>query len=78
MSGNTGRQEGNKDDLDKAQRGNKASVDEYQCQKWLDSQEPGSVIYASLGSVSNVIPSRLIQPGLGLEASNRPFIWVTR
>ncbi|XVE61623.1 hypothetical protein DITRI_Ditri06bG0055300 [Diplodiscus trichospermus] len=27
------------DEQDKAQRGNKASVNEYQCLKWLDSQE---------------------------------------
>ncbi|XP_017976030.1 PREDICTED: UDP-glycosyltransferase 73C1 [Theobroma cacao] len=68
----------NKDRLDKAQRGNQASVDENQCQRWLDSQEPGSVIYACLGSLSNVIPSQSIELGLGLEASNRPFIWVMR
>ncbi|XVF30465.1 hypothetical protein REPUB_Repub16aG0060200 [Reevesia pubescens] len=67
-----------KNGLDKAQRGNKASVDEHQCQRWLDSQEPGSVIYACLGSLSNVIPSQSIELGLGLEASNRPFIWVMR
>ena len=35
-----------KDELDKAQRGNKASINEQQCFKWLDSQEPTSVIYA--------------------------------
>ncbi|XWS58756.1 hypothetical protein CRYUN_Cryun08bG0061300 [Craigia yunnanensis] len=43
----------NKDALDKAQRGKKASVDEHQCLGWLDSQKPGSVIYACLGSQSN-------------------------
>ncbi|XVF41670.1 hypothetical protein PTKIN_Ptkin01aG0298500 [Pterospermum kingtungense] len=68
----------NKGGLDKAERGNKASVDEYKCQRWLDSQEPGSVIYACLGSLSNVTPSQLIELGLGLEASNRPFLWVMR
>ncbi|XVF30461.1 hypothetical protein REPUB_Repub16aG0059800 [Reevesia pubescens] len=68
----------NKDALDKAERGNKASVDEHKILRWLDSQKPGSVIYACLGSISNVIPSQSIQLGLGLEASNRPFIWVIR
>ncbi|OMO89614.1 UDP-glucuronosyl/UDP-glucosyltransferase [Corchorus capsularis] len=68
----------NKDDLDKAERGNKASVEGYQCLRWLDSQKPGSVIYACLGSQSHVIPSQSIELGLGLEASNRPFIWVIR
>ncbi|XVE90462.1 hypothetical protein DITRI_Ditri20bG0079900 [Diplodiscus trichospermus] len=68
----------NKDALDMAERGNKTSVDELQCLRWLDSQKPGSVIYACLGSQSNVIPTQSIQLGLGLEASNRPFIWVIR
>ncbi|XVE90454.1 hypothetical protein DITRI_Ditri20bG0079100 [Diplodiscus trichospermus] len=68
----------NKDRLDKSQRGKKASVDENQCQRWLDSQKLGSVIYACRGSISDMIPSQLIELGLGLEASNRPFIWVMR
>ncbi|KAB2049210.1 hypothetical protein ES319_A13G161000v1 [Gossypium barbadense] len=68
----------NKDAMDKAQRGNKASVDEQEFLRWLDSQKPGTVIYACLGSISNLTPSQLIQLGLGLEASNRPFIWVIR
>ncbi|KAK8542846.1 hypothetical protein V6N13_136603 [Hibiscus sabdariffa] len=69
----------NKDATDKAQRGNKGSVDEQQhILRWLDSQESGTVIYACLGSLTNVIPSQLIELGLGLEASNRPFIWVIR
>ncbi|XWS43530.1 hypothetical protein CRYUN_Cryun16bG0111900 [Craigia yunnanensis] len=67
-----------KDDLDKAQRGNKASINEQQCLKWLDSQEPSSVIYACLGSVDSLRPPQLIELGLGLEASNKPFIWVLR
>ncbi|PON31767.1 UDP-glucuronosyl/UDP-glucosyltransferase [Parasponia andersonii] len=68
----------NKDDLDKAQRGNKSSVDEYQCLKWLDSWKPSSVVYVCLGSLCNLVYSQLIELGLGLEASNRPFIWVIR
>ena len=68
----------NENDLDKAQRGNKASVDEYQCLKWLESREPSSVVYACLGSLCNLIPSQLIELGLAVEASERPFIWVIR
>ncbi|XVF56530.1 hypothetical protein PTKIN_Ptkin06aG0128500 [Pterospermum kingtungense] len=69
----------NKDALDMAQRGNnKVSIDGDQCLRWLDSQEPASVTYACLGSQSNVIPAQSIQLGLGLEASNKPFIWVIR
>ncbi|KAK8563507.1 hypothetical protein V6N13_006289 [Hibiscus sabdariffa] len=67
-----------KDEWDKAERGNKASINEQQCLKWLDSQESGSVIYACLGSISTVKCPELIELGLGLEASNKPFIWVLR
>ncbi|GMP84815.1 hypothetical protein CsSME_00038190 [Camellia sinensis var. sinensis] len=68
----------NKNNLDKAQRGNKAVIDENQCLKWLDEQEPGSVVYACLGSLSRLTAPQLIKLGLGLEASKRPFVWVIR
>ncbi|KAH7843751.1 hypothetical protein Vadar_020367 [Vaccinium darrowii] len=68
----------NKDGSDKAQRGNKASIDEIECMKWLDKQEPGSVVYACLGSISRLAPTQLIELGLGLELSKRPFVWVIR
>ncbi|KAF8395295.1 hypothetical protein HHK36_019238 [Tetracentron sinense] len=66
----------NKEILDKAERGNKASIEANQCLKWLDSKQPSSVVYACLGSLCRLRPSQLIEIGLGLEASNRPFIWV--
>lgn len=68
----------NKDYLDKAQRGNITSLDEHKCLKWLDSKNPNSVVYVCLGSLCNLIPSQMMELGLGLEASNRPFIWVIR
>jgi UDP-glucosyl transferase 73C len=68
----------NKDDFDKAQRGDKASVDEHHCLKWLDSWEPGSVVYACLGTLTSIAPKQLIELGLGLEASKKPFIWVLK
>jgi hypothetical protein len=68
----------NVDNLDKAERGNKASIEEYECLKWLDAREPCSVLYACLGSLCNLITSQLIELGLGLEASKKPFIWVIR
>jgi UDP-glucosyl transferase 73C len=68
----------NKDDVDKVHRGDKSSIDESECLKWLDSQQPRSVIYVCLGSLCNLITPQLMELGLGLEASNKPFIWVTR
>lgn len=64
------------DDL--AARGDKASIDKEQCLLWLDSMKPRSVIYVSFGSLANINFSQLIEIGLGLEASNCPFLWVIR
>ncbi|KAK2983729.1 hypothetical protein RJ640_024082 [Escallonia rubra] len=66
----------NKDISDKFERGNKASIDENKCLGWLDSMEPKTVVYACHGSQCRLIPSQLVELGLGLEASNHPFIWV--
>ncbi|XP_039013469.1 UDP-glycosyltransferase 73C5-like [Hibiscus syriacus] len=67
-----------KDESDKAERGNRSSINEQQCLQWLDSQDPNSVIYACLGTISTIKSPELIELGLGLEASNKPFIWVLR
>ncbi|XP_071697687.1 UDP-glycosyltransferase 73E1-like [Rutidosis leptorrhynchoides] len=68
----------NKDNLDKAERGNKAAINEHDCLKWLDANEPGSVVYISLGTLTRVPTDQLIELGLGLESSNVPFIWCIR
>ncbi|KAF7804388.1 UDP-glycosyltransferase 73C3-like [Senna tora] len=69
----------NKDDVDKAQRGNdKYHHQEEEYMKWLDSWPERSVIYVCLGSLNRVTPEQLMELGLGLEATKRPFIWVLR
>ncbi|KAL3628432.1 hypothetical protein CASFOL_027478 [Castilleja foliolosa] len=68
----------NEDELDKVERGNKSSIDEHECLKWLDLQKSSSVIFVCLGSLSRLATAQLVELGLGLEASNRPFIWVIR
>lgn len=68
----------NKENLDKFERGNKAPIDAHQRLEWLNSMKPRSVIYACLGSLCRLVPSQLIELGLGLEASNQPFIWVIK
>ncbi|KAJ4705030.1 Glycosyltransferase [Melia azedarach] len=69
----------NREKIDKFERGNnKASIDDKQCLEFLNSMKPRSVIYACLGSLCRLVPSQLIEIGLGLEASRRPFIWVIK
>ncbi|XP_038903217.1 UDP-glycosyltransferase 73C6-like [Benincasa hispida] len=68
----------NDNKLDRAERGNRASIDEHECTKWLDEQDSCSVVYVSLGSLCNLVTAQLIELGLGLEAANKPFIWVIR
>ncbi|KAJ1419461.1 UDP-glycosyltransferase family, conserved site [Sesbania bispinosa] len=68
----------NKESLDKFERGDKPSIEEKQCLEWLNSMESKSVIYVCLGSLCRLVTSQLIELGLGLEASNRPFIWVVK
>ncbi|KAF5953919.1 hypothetical protein HYC85_006775 [Camellia sinensis] len=68
----------NKEALDMAQKGNKASIDENQCLKWLNLWNPGTVVYACLGTLTRLTTPQLAELGLGLEASKMPFIWVIR
>ncbi|XP_004304331.1 PREDICTED: UDP-glycosyltransferase 73D1 [Fragaria vesca subsp. vesca] len=68
----------NKRNSDRISRGNKSSIDETQCLQWLESMEPRSVIYACLGSLCRLVPAQLMELGLGLEASGKPFIWVVK
>jgi len=68
----------NKDGLDKAQRGNEASINEHHCFKWLDLQQPKSVVYVCFGSICNLIPSQLVELALALEDTKRQFVWVIR
>ncbi|XP_062117406.1 UDP-glycosyltransferase 73D1-like [Humulus lupulus] len=68
----------NKNDLDKVERGNRTYINDRECLEWLDTMEPNSVVYACLGSQCRLVPSQLIELGLGLEASGQPFIWVVK
>ncbi|CAA0830427.1 Threonine dehydratase biosynthetic-chloroplastic [Striga hermonthica] len=68
----------NEDELDKAQRGKRASVDEHECLQWLGSRELGSVVYVCLGSMSRLAAAQLVELGLRLEGSGRSFVWVVR
>ncbi|KAF3444850.1 hypothetical protein FNV43_RR14543 [Rhamnella rubrinervis] len=48
------------------------------CLKWLDQQPPQSVIYIAFGSSTIFDPTQFQELAMGLELSNRPFLWVVR
>ncbi|CAL5335173.1 unnamed protein product [Camellia sinensis] len=68
----------NKADEEKAERGEKNSIDEAAILKWLDSKQPKSVLYVSFGSQSSMAPEQFLELAHALEASGCPFIWVAR
>lgn len=48
------------------------------CITWLDQQPACSVIYAAFGSFTLFDLNQLQELALGLELTNRPFLWVVR
>ncbi|XVE68286.1 hypothetical protein DITRI_Ditri09bG0055600 [Diplodiscus trichospermus] len=48
------------------------------CLRWLDQQPPGSVIYVAFGSFTVFDEIQFQELAVGLELSNRPFLWVVR
>ena len=49
-----------------------------ECLKWLDTQNPNSVMYVNFGSVTVLTPQQVVELGWGLANSNCPFLWVIR
>ncbi|KAG2562505.1 DIMBOA UDP-glucosyltransferase BX9-like [Panicum virgatum] len=48
------------------------------CLNWLDTQEPGSVLYVSFGSFVPIDADEFTELVWGLANSKSPFIWVVR
>ncbi|GMJ10803.1 hypothetical protein like AT3G02100 [Hibiscus trionum] len=48
------------------------------CLQWLNQQPPGSVIYIAFGSFAIFDQIQFQELALGLEQTNRPFLWVVR
>ncbi|GLJ48501.1 hypothetical protein SUGI_1023560 [Cryptomeria japonica] len=48
------------------------------CLEWLDKQSTQSVIYVSFGSLAVWSQSQVEEFAAGLEATQRPFLWVVR
>ncbi|CAI0407743.1 unnamed protein product [Linum tenue] len=65
-------------ELDKLERGNSSVSSSSSCLRWLDDKEQNSVIYVCLGSICNLSSAQLMELALGLEASDKTFLWVVR
>ncbi|CAA2972629.1 UDP-glycosyltransferase 83A1-like [Olea europaea subsp. europaea] len=48
------------------------------CLEWLDQQPSQSVIYVAFGSFTIFNETQFQELALGLELTNRPFLWVVR
>lgn len=48
------------------------------CLAWLDQQPTNSVIYVAFGSFTIFDAAQFQELALGLELTNRPFLWVVR
>ncbi|XP_072087386.1 UDP-glycosyltransferase 83A1-like [Arachis hypogaea] len=52
--------------------------EDFSCLNWLDQQPHGSVIYVAFGSTTLFDEKQFKELALGLELTNRPFLWVVR
>ncbi|KAM0055442.1 putative cyanohydrin beta-glucosyltransferase [Helianthus debilis subsp. tardiflorus] len=48
------------------------------CLEWLDQQPACSVLYIAFGSFATINQTQFEELALGLELTNRPFLWVVR
>ena len=48
------------------------------CMSWLDQQPHCSVVYVAFGSFTLFEQNQFTELALGLELTNRPFLWVVR
>ncbi|XP_038714784.1 UDP-glucose flavonoid 3-O-glucosyltransferase 7-like [Tripterygium wilfordii] len=66
----------NKDDDDKAERGDKSCVSRNRCLNWLDSKNPNSVLYICFGSLVRFSKTQITEIASALEDSGHFFVWV--
>ncbi|CAH1434385.1 unnamed protein product [Lactuca virosa] len=48
------------------------------CINWLDTKDPGSVVFVNFGSITVMTKEQLTEFGWGLANSKKDFLWVTR
>ncbi|XP_031251695.1 linamarin synthase 2-like [Pistacia vera] len=49
-----------------------------ECLKWLDKQEPDSIVYVNYGSITVMSDEHLKEFAWGLANSKHPFLWILR
>ncbi|GJN40163.1 hypothetical protein PR202_gb29341 [Eleusine coracana subsp. coracana] len=64
---------GEDDDVDLFEQDDEAGY-----MRWLDAQADGSVVYVSFGSIAVLSQEQLDEIRLGLDKTDRPFLWVLR
>lgn len=60
------------------QNGSSSKKNGSECLRWLDSQQPRSVLYVSFGSGGTLSEDQINELALGLELSGKRFLWVVR
>ncbi|XP_057426610.1 uncharacterized protein LOC130720042 [Lotus japonicus] len=60
------------------QSGSTGNENGLECLKWLDKQEPRSVLYVSFGSGGTLSQEQFNELAYGLELSGEKFLWVVR
>ncbi|XP_015168310.1 zeatin O-xylosyltransferase-like [Solanum tuberosum] len=52
------------------------NINRHGCLKWLDKQEPNSVILVSFGTTTSLSTEQIKELAIGLEKSQHKFIWI--
>nr|GMD68098.1 UDP-glycosyltransferase 92A1-like [Ipomoea batatas] len=58
--------------------GRNPGISARECIGWLDMHRDGLVLYVSFGSQNSISASQMMALALGLEDSQKPFLWVIR
>ncbi|MCD9560169.1 hypothetical protein HAX54_018654 [Datura stramonium] len=69
---------GEKDEIFEPRIGKDHGLSPEKCIEWLSKHSQSSVLYISFGSQNTISTSQMMALALGLEDSERPFIWVIR
>ncbi|EPS66453.1 hypothetical protein M569_08324, partial [Genlisea aurea] len=51
---------------------------DHECFRWLDGQEPNSVVYVSFGTTTSLTDEQIGEIAFGLRRSGAKFLWVLR